>query len=56
MKLYVKSQLSDDCKNCGCELTKKLDELAGLNSNDIFSHYILVTKSDIKKNCLAMLV
>lgn len=36
-----------------CDITSELDKLAGINSDNIWKHYILVDKYCINEKCLA---
>jgi len=55
MQLEAKRKLSRHVE-CTCELTRVLDRLAGLDSNDVFSHYIYVDESYIKDKVLPIRV
>lgn len=56
MKLQLSDALSEDWKEYKCDLTQKLDELAGLDSNDFFSHYLLITQCEVEDKCIPIRV
>lgn len=55
MKLQIESKIGNWLE-CKCEITEKLDELSGFTNNEIFGHYILITKKGKNEKYLSIKV